>query len=85
MMIKRVRFCNSVHLVRSEVRRVMRRAAGALRGPHGETAPELAHLHALGSLHEAEIGRWLASRPVFVSAARYEPFGLGVLEAATAG
>ncbi len=61
------------------------RAAGSLRGPHGETAPPLSHLHALGAIEEAEVGRWLASRPVFVSAATYEPFGLAVLEAAAAG
>ena len=61
------------------------RAAGPSRGPNGELAPAFAHLHALGVVSEAEIGRWLASRPVFLSAAQYEPFGLAVLEAAAAG
>jgi glycosyltransferase involved in cell wall biosynthesis len=61
------------------------RAAGALQGPNGEAAASLSHLHALGRIDEAQIGRWLGSRPVFVSAALYEPFGLAVLEAAAAG
>lgn len=59
-------------------------AAGAVTGPHGETiAPR--HLHLLGELDEAQLGTRLAARPVFVSAARFEPFGLAVLEAAAAG
>jgi glycosyltransferase involved in cell wall biosynthesis len=61
------------------------RAAGALQGPNDEAAPPLAHLHALGRVDEEQIGRWLGSRPVFLSAALYEPFGLAVLEAAAAG
>ncbi|MDB5685230.1 MAG: glycosyltransferase [Sphingomonas bacterium] len=61
------------------------RAAGPLHGPNSEVAPEMAHLHTLGPIEEAQIGRWLASRPLFVSAALYEPFGLAVLEAAAAG
>ena len=59
-------------------------AAGATSGPHGESvSPE--HLRMLGTLNEAELARVLARRPVFVSAARFEPFGLAVLEAAMAG
>ncbi len=52
------------------------KAAGPLRAPHGE-AIGLRHIHALA--------QQLASRPVFASAALYEPFGLAVLEAASAG
>jgi glycosyltransferase involved in cell wall biosynthesis len=59
-------------------------AAGALVGPHGEQVP-IDHLHPLGLLGEAELAGWLAKRPIFVSAARFEPFGLAVLEAAAAG
>lgn len=59
-------------------------AIGPTNGPNG-AAVRLDHAHALGSRSEKEIGRWLAARPVFVSAALYEPFGLSVLEAATAG
>ena len=60
------------------------RAAGAVRGPHGETVEPL-HLDLLGQLDGAALGAELAERPVFVSAARFEPFGLAVLEAAAAG
>lgn len=59
-------------------------AAGSVRGPNG-TAVMFDHIHCLGALEEAELGGWLAARPVFVSTALYEPFGLAVLEAAAAG
>ena len=59
-------------------------AAGAERGPHGE-ATRLERLELLGQLDSAPLGALLARRPVFVSAASFEPFGLAVLEAAQAG
>jgi glycosyltransferase involved in cell wall biosynthesis len=59
-------------------------AAGAARGPHGETVA-LENLHLLGELDSAALASRLATRPVFVSAACFEPFGLAVLEAAAAG
>lgn len=59
-------------------------AAGALRGPHGERAA-IGRLVPLGHLDADALGACLAQRPVFVSAARFEPFGLAVLEAALAG
>ena len=59
-------------------------AAGPLKGPHGEEV-RFEHLNTLGNLEEAELDRWLSARPVFASAALYEPFGLAVLEAAAAG
>lgn len=59
-------------------------AAGALIGPHGESVA-LDHLHPLGQLDGAAMARQFAMRPVFVSAAIFEPFGLAVLEAAGAG
>ena len=59
-------------------------AAGPLVGPHGERVT-VAHLDALGPLDDAGVARHLAARPIFASAARYEPFGLAVLEAALAG
>lgn len=59
-------------------------AAGPIEGPHGQRV-SLQQLNWLGSLDAGEIGRQLASRPIFVSAARFEPFGLAVLEAASAG
>lgn len=60
------------------------RAAGACVGPSGDmVAPH--HLATLGQLDAAALSRQLACRPIFVSAALYEPFGLAVLEAAAAG
>lgn len=60
------------------------RAAGPLKGPNGASVM-FEHLHCLGNLDEAELAGWLSAKPVFVSAALYEPFGLAVLEAAAAG
>lgn len=60
------------------------RAAGPLKGPNGAEVM-FDNIHCLGTLGESELARWLAARPVFVSAALYEPFGLAVLEAASAG
>ncbi len=60
------------------------RAAGAVVGPHGESV-RLDHLVTTGQLTGARIRSMLASRPVFVSAATFEPFGLAVLEAASTG
>jgi glycosyltransferase involved in cell wall biosynthesis len=59
-------------------------AAGATTGPHGE-AIDLRHLHVLGHLDDRALARQLAARPIFVSATSFEPFGLAVLEAASAG
>lgn len=60
------------------------RAAGPSRGPNG-AAVALGHIEALGNLEPGDVALQLAARPVFLSAARYEPFGLAVLEAAQAG
>ncbi len=59
-------------------------AAGPLHGPNGAQV-EARHAKALGSLTDLEIARHLSQKPIFVSMARYEPFGLAVLEAAQAG
>lgn len=59
-------------------------AAGPLHGPDGAQV-RLSHLRLLGRLDSDGVAARLASRPVFASAARYEPFGLAVLEAAQAG
>jgi glycosyltransferase involved in cell wall biosynthesis len=60
------------------------RAAGPLAGPNGAQVL-FDNIDCLGALGEEEYGRWLSARPVFVSAALHEPFGLAVLEAASAG
>jgi glycosyltransferase involved in cell wall biosynthesis len=59
-------------------------AAGPLTGPDGSAA-RLRHARALGRLDGQALAAHLAARPVFVSPALYEPFGLSVLEAAQAG
>ena len=60
------------------------RAAGPVAGPTGQRV-DLTAMHGLGRLDDDAIARELSLRPVFVSLARYEPFGLAVLEAAGAG
>jgi glycosyltransferase involved in cell wall biosynthesis len=42
-------------------------------------------LQAIGELSATRLSGVLAARPIYVSAALYEPFGLSVLEAAQAG
>jgi glycogen(starch) synthase len=42
----------------------------------------LSHAHALGRLEAPELRHWLRRAGIFASSALYEPFGLGVLEAA---
>jgi glycosyltransferase involved in cell wall biosynthesis len=59
-------------------------AAGPANGPNGARI-ECRHLQLLGSLEGTAMAAQFAAAPVFVSLARYEPFGLAVLEAAQAG
>ena len=46
---------------------------------------ELENVHFLGRLTEKEASDWLARASVYVLPARYEPFGLSILEAAMSG
>ena len=64
--------------------RVPIRAAGPAVGPNA-SAITLQHLALLGNLDETGVAAQLAQRPLFLSSAVYEPFGLAVLEAAQAG
>lgn len=59
-------------------------AAGPTEGPNG-TEIRLTAIEALGSLSPDSVAALLARQPIFASLARYEPFGLAVLEAAQAG
>ena len=43
------------------------------------------HLLCLNLLQRSQVREWLASASIYASPARYEPFGLGVLEAALSG
>jgi glycosyltransferase involved in cell wall biosynthesis len=58
-------------------------AAGEVAAPHGATV-SANYLRLLGQLDEASLAGRLEQRPVFVSAATFEPFGLSILEAAGA-
>jgi glycogen(starch) synthase len=58
--------------------------AGDAMRPDGTTIP-LGELHALGTLTPAGLAEWLSRAPIFALPAKYEPFGLTVLEAALAG
>jgi glycosyltransferase involved in cell wall biosynthesis len=60
-------------------------AAGPLAGPNGSVAGDLRNLRTLGLLAPADVRRWLDRASIYASSALYEPFGLGVLEAAQAG
>jgi glycosyltransferase involved in cell wall biosynthesis len=59
-------------------------AAGPQYGPNGACV-ELRHMRGLGEVSSSRLAGLLAARPIFASAALYEPFGLSVLEAAYAG
>jgi glycosyltransferase involved in cell wall biosynthesis len=59
-------------------------AAGPLQGPNG-TSIALGHMRALGPIESGELRERMRKRPIFASAALYEPFGLAPLEAAQAG
>jgi len=59
-------------------------AAGSLRGPDGQ-AVTFDHILCLNQLDSAVLAEQLGRSAVFTSLSLYEPFGLGVLEAAQAG
>lgn len=59
-------------------------AAGALEGANGQVT-HLDHVRALGQLSGGALQRRLQEAAVFCAPSLYEPFGLGVLEAAQAG
>jgi glycosyltransferase involved in cell wall biosynthesis len=58
--------------------------AGELEHPEGGVAT-YANVRLLGRLTSAEMARRLGSAAIFAAPARYEPFGLAILEAAAAG
>jgi glycogen(starch) synthase len=58
--------------------------AGATAHPEGGKIP-LDGVRCLGALPSRELAAWFARAAVFALPARYEPFGLSVLEAAMAG
>jgi glycosyltransferase involved in cell wall biosynthesis len=60
-------------------------AAGALDSPAGGARARLDAALPVGALAPAEVADWMGRAAIFASAALYEPFGLGVLEAAQSG
>src|SRR5205085_12220426 len=59
-------------------------AAGPTSGPNGASIA-LSDIDALGELSSTRLSGLFSARPIYASAAVYEPFGLSVLEAAQAG
>jgi glycosyltransferase involved in cell wall biosynthesis len=59
-------------------------AAGPTDGPNGASII-MRNAQPLGHVAAESLDKLLAARPIFASLARYEPFGLAVLEAAQAG
>ena len=51
----------------------------------GGGEPQAASVRRLGHLPAAEISRWMARASIYALPARYEPFGLSILEAALSG
>ncbi|HEX7369397.1 MAG TPA: glycosyltransferase family 4 protein [Rhodanobacteraceae bacterium] len=58
--------------------------AGQARAPDG-TRATFFNVRQLGVLRRAQMQRWFARAAIYALPARYEPFGLSVLEAAAAG
>jgi glycosyltransferase involved in cell wall biosynthesis len=58
--------------------------AGPTRSPD-EAEVGMSGVQLLGALAPAKLARWMAGASIFVAPARYEPFGLTMLEAAAAG
>lgn len=59
--------------------------AGPIAAPEGRSVPESTEIEWLGTLPHAALAERMAQAAVFAAPARYEPFGLGVLEAALSG
>jgi glycogen(starch) synthase len=58
--------------------------AGPVRSPDGERT-RTQHVRLLGALGRRELDRWMERAAIYTLPARYEPFGLSILEAAQAG
>lgn len=59
--------------------------AGDPRHPGRENGVSAHHLHLLGQLASQEVAAWLSKASIYAFPARYEPFGLSILEAALSG
>jgi glycogen synthase len=61
------------------------RVIGETEHPSGRAPEPLPGVELLGPMPHAEVTAWLARAAIYVHPARYEPFGLAVLEAALSG
>lgn len=52
---------------------------------YGQLQTDVNNLNYLGKLDVAEVSDWLSKASIYIMPARYEPFGLSVLEAALSG
>jgi glycosyltransferase involved in cell wall biosynthesis len=59
--------------------------AGEQQQPHGQVSVQPRHMRMLGCLEAQNVADWLARASIYAFPARYEPFGLSVLEAALSG
>jgi glycosyltransferase involved in cell wall biosynthesis len=59
--------------------------AGEQQQPHGHVSVQARHMKMLGGLEARDLAQWLARASIYAFPARYEPFGLSVLEAALSG
>ncbi|WP_347158495.1 glycosyltransferase family 4 protein [Pontibacter chitinilyticus] len=59
--------------------------AGDARHPASGKEVELENVHFLGQLTEKEVADWLSRASIYALPAKYEPFGLTILEAAMSG
>lgn len=59
--------------------------AGDDRHPSGQQQQPLVGVNRLGRLNEAELADWYRRAAIYALPARYEPFGLSILEAALSG
>ena len=59
--------------------------AGELQQPNGQASVQASHMKMLGCLGARDVAGWLARASIYAFPARYEPFGLSVLEAALSG
>jgi glycogen synthase len=58
--------------------------AGDTTGP-GSPPAGLSHIRSLGQISSGEVAHWMGRAAIYAFPARYEPFGLSVLEAALSG
>jgi glycosyltransferase involved in cell wall biosynthesis len=59
--------------------------AGEQQQPHGQVSVQASHMRMLGCLEPRDVAGWLARASIYAFPAKYEPFGLSVLEAALSG